>query len=64
MTLTLKARDLLLAALLLAIGVLIGLAFNAAPSRAQSVGPGNYVSTGGTVYYCQERLCYSVFLYN
>ena len=35
MTLHLKARDLMLAALLLALGVVIGLAFNAAPSRAQ-----------------------------
>jgi len=51
----------LLAALLLAIGVLIGLAFNAAPSKAQSVGAGNYVAANGTVYYCQQRACYSVF---
>lgn len=62
MTLTLKARDLLLAAFLLAIGVLIGLAFNAAPTRAQSVGGGNYVAAGGTIYYCQERSCYRVYL--
>ncbi len=61
MTLTLKARDLLLAALLLILGVLIGLAFNAAPSRAQAVGAGNYVVAHGTVYYCQQRACYSVF---
>jgi len=61
MTLTVKARDLLLAALLLAIGILIGLAFHAAPSQAQSVGAGNYVAANGTVYYCQQRACYSVF---
>lgn len=61
MTLTLKARDLLLAVLLLAIGVLVGLAFNAAPSRAQSVATGSYVTNNGSVYYCQERACYRVF---
>ena len=64
MTLTLKARDLLLAALLLALGVLIGLAFNAAPTRAQSVGAGNYIAASGSVYYCQERACYRVYLKN
>ena len=64
MTLTLKARDLLLAALLLGLGVLIGLAFNAAPTRAQSVATGSYVTNNGTVYYCQERACHRVNFYS
>jgi hypothetical protein len=61
MTIQIKARDLALAALLIAVGVLIGLAFNAAPSRAQSVGSNSsYVAFDGQWFYCQGRDCIRV----
>ncbi len=58
MTIQIKARDLLLAALLLALGVLIGLAFNATPSQAQNVASASgYVTNDGMLFYCQGREC-------
>lgn len=62
MTLSLKARDLLLAALLLFVGVFVGLAFNAAPSRAQSPdGASSYLQQNGQWYFCQQRQCHRVW---
>jgi uncharacterized membrane protein len=61
MTIQIKARDLALGAMLIAIGVLIGLAFNAAPSQAQVGGGSDYVSSGGVIYYCQQRDCARVW---
>lgn len=58
MTIQIRARDLALAALLIATGVLIGLSFNASPSRAQSVGStSSYVAYDGQWFYCQGREC-------
>ncbi|MBU1325021.1 MAG: hypothetical protein KJ676_07225 [Alphaproteobacteria bacterium] len=63
MTIQIKARDLGLAVLLLALGVVVGLTFRAAPSEAQSVPAGSgYVQSGGVMYYCQQRECYAVIL--
>lgn len=61
MTIQIKARDLALGTMLIAIGVLIGLAFNAAPSRAQVGSGSDYVSAGGVIYYCQQRECARVW---
>ena len=61
MTRTYRSRDLLLGLFLIVTGVLIGLAFNATPSRAQHAGGGSgYVNFNGETWYCQGRDCRSL----
>lgn len=58
MNIQIKARDIVLAALLIAIGLLVGLSFNATPSQAQNVGTtSSYVTYDGQWFYCQGRDC-------
>ena len=58
MTLQFRMRDLMPALLLVAVGIVIGLAFNAAPSRAQHAGGSSgYVTVNGEVWFCQGRDC-------
>lgn len=63
MTFSYRARDLLLGLFLIMTGVLIGLTFNAAPSRAQNVGgEGSYLQADGAWWYCTGRNCVKVVL--
>ena len=61
MTRTHRSHYLLLALLLIVTGILIGLSFNASPSRAQHAGGGvGYVNVNGETWYCQGRDCRSL----
>jgi hypothetical protein len=61
MTRTCRSRDLLLGLFLIVTGILIGLTFNATPSRAQHAGGGaGYVNFNGETWYCQGRDCRSL----
>ncbi|MBI2260072.1 MAG: hypothetical protein HYU62_00180 [Caulobacterales bacterium] len=63
MTFSYRARDLLLGLFLIVTGILIGLTFNAAPSRAQNVGgQGGYLEVEGRWWYCTGRACAPVNL--
>ena len=58
MTLSYRARDLLLGLFLIVTGILIGLTFSAAPSQAQHAGgAAGYVTVEGEVWFCQGRDC-------
>ena len=61
MTLSYRARDLLLGLFLIVTGVLIGLTFNAAPSQAQNTGGASgYIAHEGQMWFCQGRDCRAV----
>ena len=58
MTLSYRARDLLLGLFLIVTGILVGLTFSAAPSQAQNtMGSSGYVNFDGETWYCQGRDC-------
>lgn len=63
MTFSYRARDLLLGLFLIVTGVLIGLTFNAAPSRAQNVGgQGSYLEIEDQWWHCAGRTCVKIYL--